>query len=95
MEQKQDAQNDGNRVESGQPKREMRQILFVVQTQQNNPRHQQQLVGQRIEDRAQLAALGEVRTPSIADLFVAVMSPPSSRSRGTPARQADQIGATQ
>src|SRR6266542_1767119 len=43
-------------------------------------------------DRAQLAALGEVRTPSIADLFVAVMSPPSSRSRGTPARQADQIG---
>src|SRR5436190_18499272 len=43
-------------------------------------------------DRTQLAALGEVRTPSIADLFVAVMSPPSSRSRGTPARQADQIG---
>ena len=46
-------------------------------------------------DRNQLAALGEVHTPSIADLFVAVMSPPSSRSRGTPARQADQIGATQ
>ena len=46
-------------------------------------------------DRNQLAALGEVRTPSIADLFVAVMSPPSPRSRGTPARQADQIGATQ
>src|SRR5437773_2467735 len=46
-------------------------------------------------DRNQLAALGEVRTPSIADLFVAVMSPPSSRSRGTPARQADQVGATQ
>ena len=46
-------------------------------------------------DRTQLAALGEVRTPSIADLFVAVMSPPSSRSRGTPARQADQVGAAQ
>src|SRR5437870_4236918 len=45
--------------------------------------------------RNQLAALGEVRTPSIADLFVAVMSPPSSRSRGTPARQADQVGAAQ
>src|SRR5205809_5021916 len=43
-------------------------------------------------DRTQLAALGEVRTPSIADLFVAVMSPPSSRSRGTLARQADQVG---
>ncbi len=27
-------------------------------------------------DRAQLAALGDVRTPSIADLFVAFMSPP-------------------
>jgi ABC-2 type transport system ATP-binding protein len=46
-------------------------------------------------DRTQLAALGEVRTPSIADLFVAVMSPPSSRSRGTPARQTDQVGAAQ
>src|SRR5881409_3658725 len=46
-------------------------------------------------DRTQLAALGEVRTPSIADLFVAVMSPPSSRSRGTLARQADQVGAAQ
>src|ERR1700751_881676 len=40
-------------------------------------------------DRTQLAALGEVRTPSIADLFVAVMSPPSPRSHETPARQAD------
>ncbi len=46
-------------------------------------------------DRNQLAALGEVRTPSIADLFVAVMSPASSGSRGTPARQADQVGASQ
>jgi ABC-2 type transport system ATP-binding protein len=46
-------------------------------------------------DRTQLAALGEVRTPSIADLFVAVMSPHSSRGRGIPARQADQVGAAQ
>src|SRR6266480_6610597 len=46
-------------------------------------------------DRNQLAALGEVRTPSIADLFVAMMSPASSGSRGTPARQADQVGAAQ
>src|SRR5438132_3138390 len=44
-------------------------------------------------DRNQLASLGDVRTPSIADVFVAVMSPPSSRSRGTPARQADHVGA--
>ena len=38
-------------------------------------------------DRAQLAALGDVRTPSIADLFVAVMSPPSHQAK---ARQATQ-----
>jgi ABC-2 type transport system ATP-binding protein len=31
-------------------------------------------------DREQLAALGEVRRPSIADVFVAVMSPPSVRA---------------
>jgi ABC-2 type transport system ATP-binding protein len=40
-------------------------------------------------DRGQLAALGEVRTPSIADLFVAVMSPLSRDA----ARQVDQVGA--
>ena len=42
------------------------------------PMHERQLFGQSIllfdrVDRKQLAALGEVRTPSIADLFVAVM----------------------
>jgi ABC-2 type transport system ATP-binding protein len=40
-------------------------------------------------DRARLAALGDVRRPSIADLFVAVMSPPSHKAL---ARQADQVG---
>jgi len=43
-------------------------------------------------NRAELASLGEVRRPSIADLFVAVMSPPSPRSGGTPAGQANQVG---
>src|SRR5436190_22439310 len=45
-------------------------------------------------DRDQVAALGEMRRPSIADLFVAVMGsnsgaapPPSSRSHETTARQ--------
>src|SRR5205823_2835604 len=33
-------------------------------------------------DRAQLAALGEVRTPSIADLFVAVMGNPNAQAQG-------------
>ncbi len=41
-------------------------------------------------DRARLAALGDVRRPSIADLFVAVMSPPSDKAS---ARQANQVGA--
>jgi ABC-2 type transport system ATP-binding protein len=41
-------------------------------------------------DRDQLAPLGELRRPSIADLFVAVMSPPSHKA---PVRQADQVGA--
>jgi hypothetical protein len=41
-------------------------------------------------DRDQLAALGDVRRPSIADLFVAVMTPPSHKPS---ARQADQVGA--
>ena len=65
-----------------------------------NPMHERPVFGRSVllfdrVDRNQLAALGDVRRPSIADLFVAVMSPPSSRSRGTPARQADQVGAAQ
>jgi ABC-2 type transport system ATP-binding protein len=63
-----------------------------------NPMHERPVFGRNVllfdrVDHDQLAALGEVRRPSIADLFVAVMSPPSSHSRGTPAPQADQIGA--
>ena len=41
-------------------------------------------------DRARLAAFGDVRRPSIADLFVAVMSPPSDKAS---ARQANQVRA--
>jgi len=36
-------------------------------------------------DRQQLAALGEVRTPSIADLFVAVMGHGTGETKGAPA----------
>jgi ABC-2 type transport system ATP-binding protein len=44
------------------------------------PMHERQVFGRSIllfdrADRGQVAALGEVRTPSIADLFVAVMGP--------------------
>jgi ABC-2 type transport system ATP-binding protein len=65
------------------------------------PIHQRPVFGRSVllfdnVDREQLAALGEVRRPSIADLFVAVMStntgetPPSpSRSPGTTELQAE------
>jgi hypothetical protein len=47
-------------------------------------------------DRHQLAALGDVRTPSIADLFVAVLSNqsdiPRSSGAATPLSRANLIG---
>ena len=63
------------------------------------PIHERPVFGRSVllfdhADRNQLAALGEVRRPSIADLFVAVMSnntgetqPSSPRSGGTTVRQ--------
>src|SRR5437899_766900 len=59
------------------------------------PMHERPAFGRNVllfdrADRDQLAALGDVRRPSIADLFVAVMSPASHK---TSARQADQVGA--
>jgi ABC-type multidrug transport system ATPase subunit len=50
----------------------------VAAAQALGPIHERQLFGRSIllfehADRPQLAALGEVRTPSIADVFVAVM----------------------
>src|SRR6266545_2030514 len=54
------------------------------------PIHERQLFGRSIllfdgADRRQLAALGDVRTPSIADLFVAVMSQEGGVSKGAAA----------
>jgi ABC-2 type transport system ATP-binding protein len=51
------------------------------------PLHERQLFGRTIllfdgVERQQLAALGEVRKPSIADLFVAVMSSQPGRGQG-------------
>src|SRR5215510_10033750 len=69
------------------------------------PMHERPVFGRSIllfdrADRDQLETLGEVRRPSIADLFVAVMSPPSQKPsasaplrRDEPAGQADQVGA--
>jgi ABC-2 type transport system ATP-binding protein len=51
------------------------------------PIHERQVFGRSIllfdqVDRQQLAALGEVRTPGIADLFVAIMGNPGSQTEG-------------
>jgi ABC-2 type transport system ATP-binding protein len=51
------------------------------------PMHERQVLGRSIllfegADRQQLAALGEVRKPSIADLFVAVMGNPNGTAQG-------------
>ena len=54
------------------------------------PIHERQMIGRSIllfdlknrADRQQLAALGEVRTPSIADLFVAVMGNHAGEAQG-------------
>jgi ABC-2 type transport system ATP-binding protein len=51
------------------------------------PMHERQVFGRSVllfdrVERQQLAALGEVRTPSIADLFVAVLSNPNGPAQG-------------
>ena len=55
------------------------------------PIHERQVFGRSIllfdgADREQLAALGDVRTPSIADLFVAVMGADRKERRMTTQR---------
>src|SRR5216110_4126473 len=50
------------------------------------PMHERPVFGRSVllfdhVDRDQLVVLGEVRRPSIADLFVAVMSPPSNKAQ--------------
>jgi len=52
-----------------------------------SPIHERQGIGRSVllfegVDRQQLAALGDVRTPSVADLFVAVMSSRTGRTQG-------------
>jgi len=59
----------------------------VAAAQALRPIHERQLFGRSIllfenADRPQLAALGDVRTPSIADVFVAVMGPAAGPARG-------------
>ncbi|MBO0696295.1 MAG: ABC transporter ATP-binding protein, partial [Verrucomicrobia bacterium] len=67
------------------------------------PIHERPMFGRSIllfdhVDREQLTALGEVRRPSIADLFVAVMSNSAAKPPPLPQEatvgQSDQVGAT-
>jgi ABC-2 type transport system ATP-binding protein len=51
------------------------------------PMHERQILGRTIflfdnADRRQIAALGDVHTPSIADLFVAVIGKASKQKQG-------------
>jgi ABC-2 type transport system ATP-binding protein len=54
------------------------------------PIHERTAIGRHVFtfegiDRARLESLGEVRTPSLSDLFVAVMSRPAGEAKGDPA----------
>jgi ABC-2 type transport system ATP-binding protein len=68
----------------------MVQPQHVVAARALKPIHERQVFGRSIllfdhVDRSQLAALGEVRTPSIADLFVAVMGNQTAEAQGAAA----------
>lgn len=59
----------------------------LAEAQVLRPIHARQMFGRSIllfdqADREQLAALGDVRTPGIADLFVAVMGDKASEAQG-------------
>ena len=61
-----------------------------------NPMHERQVFGRSVllfdhVDRGQLAALGDVRTPSIADLFVAVMSNKTGEAEGAATKQRSEV----
>jgi ABC-2 type transport system ATP-binding protein len=63
------------------------------------PMHERPVFGRSVLlfdgiNQEQLAALGEVRRPSIADLFVAMMSGSSTRSGGTTVQQPDRAEVT-
>jgi len=74
---------------------ESRYVEVVVNTEQAaaaralKPMYERQALGRSIllfdgVDRQRLAAIGEVRTPRIADLFVAVMGNQASQAQGAP-----------
>src|SRR6266850_848878 len=80
-------------MECGMEEFESRYVEVMVNPEQSaaaralQPIHERQVFGRSIllfdrVERQQLAALGDVRTPSIADLFVAVLSNQSGTAQG-------------
>ncbi len=68
----------------------------VAAAQALKPIHERSVFGRSVllfdgVDRDQLVALGEVRRPSIADLFVAVMSSPSHKATAPQAGQGGKV----
>jgi ABC-2 type transport system ATP-binding protein len=67
----------------------------IIAARALNPMHERPMFGRNVllfdnVDREQLTVLGEIRRPSIADLFVAVMSAAATKPA---VRHTDQIGA--
>jgi ABC-2 type transport system ATP-binding protein len=80
-------------LECGMEEFESRFVEVMVRPEQlaaaraHGPVHERRVLGRSIllfdrADRGRLAALGDVRTPSIADVFVAVMGSPAGRAQG-------------
>ncbi len=81
-------------LECGMEEFESRFVEVMVRPEQlaaaraQGPVHERQVLGRSIllfdrADRGRLAALGDVRTPGIADVFVAVMGGQAGNARGT------------
>jgi ABC-2 type transport system ATP-binding protein len=79
--------------ESGMEALESRYVEVMVNPEQVaaaralRPMQEREVFGRRVMlfdavERKQLAALGEVRTPSVADLFVAVMANQAGQAQG-------------
>ena len=79
-----------DQIEGGVARQEGPEQALFAEARALGPIQERQVFGRSLflfdgADRARLAALGEVRTPSIADLFVAVIGGPGSPAQGAAA----------
>ncbi len=75
------------RFQSYTPEEYAWKLTWLAEARALAPIHERQALGRSIllfdgVERRRLAALGDVRTPSIADLFVAVLGKPSGPEDG-------------